>query len=103
VHSVGPLDPDGNVLAAPALSSVIFERLGRDEDLSDSPYLLVAGILDPALTEVSYLGAGDDTTCRLIDLLAALPAPLRMTIHLQEGLELLRYVHTIYDTKGHAV
>ena len=33
MHSVGPLDPDGNVLAAPALSSGIFERLGWDEDL----------------------------------------------------------------------
>jgi hypothetical protein len=33
VHSVGSLDPDGNVLAAPALSSAIFERLGRGEDL----------------------------------------------------------------------
>jgi hypothetical protein len=30
VHSAGPLDPDGNVLATPALSSVIFERLGRN-------------------------------------------------------------------------
>jgi hypothetical protein len=103
VHSVGPLDPDGNVLAAPALSSVIFERLGRGEDLSDSPHLLVAGILNPALTEVSYLGAGDDTTRRLIDLLAALPAPVRMTIHLQEGLELLRDVHRNYDARHRAV
>lgn len=29
-----PTDPDGNVLAAPALSSAIFERLGRGEDHS---------------------------------------------------------------------
>ena len=36
MHSVGPLDPDGNGLAAPALSSGIFERLGRGEDLLDS-------------------------------------------------------------------
>ena len=33
MHSVGALDPGGNVLAAPALSSAIFERLGRPEDL----------------------------------------------------------------------
>jgi hypothetical protein len=37
--------------------------------------------------EVSYLGAGDDTTRCLIYLLAAPPVPLRTTIHLQEGLD----------------
>jgi hypothetical protein len=35
--------------------------------------------------------------------LAAPLAPVRTTIHLQEGLELLRDVHTIYDTRRHPV
>jgi hypothetical protein len=79
------------------------ERLGRGDDLSDSPYLLVAGILDPALTGVSYLGAGDDTTRCLMDLLAAPPAPVRTTVYLQETLELLSDVHRIYDTSRYVV
>jgi hypothetical protein len=74
-----------------------------DSRISDSPHLLVAGVLYPALTEVSYLGAGHDPTRSRIDLLAAPPAPVRMTIHLQEVLELLRDVHRIYDTRRRAV
>ena len=49
------------------------------------------------------LGAGHDPTRSRIDLLVAPPAPVRMTIHLQEVLELLRDVHRIYDTRRRAV
>jgi hypothetical protein len=74
-----------------------------DSRISDSSYLLIAGIFDPALAEVSYLGAREDTTRCLIDLLATPPAPLRTTIHLQEGLKLLGDMHRIYGTRGRAV
>jgi hypothetical protein len=53
--------------------------------------------------EVSYLGAGDDTTRCLIYLLAAPPAPVRTRIDLQEGFKLLSDVHRIYATRCHFV
>src|SRR5215208_103196 len=65
--------------------------------------LRVAWVLYPALAEVGHVRAAHNTTCGLIDLLAAPLAPIRTTIGLQEGLELLSDVHMIYDTRCHAV
>jgi hypothetical protein len=55
--------------------------------------LLETRVLDPALPQVGDVGARHDTIRRLIDLLAAPPAPIRPTVHLQEALELLRDMH----------
>jgi hypothetical protein len=55
------------------------------------------------LTVHRVVRVGHNTTCGLIDLLAAPLAPVRTTIDLQEGLELLGHVHMIYDTRGHCV
>src|SRR5215208_3259176 len=65
--------------------------------------LRVAGVIYPALAEVGHVRPAHNTTCGLIDLLAAPLAPVRMTVHLQEDLKLLRDVHSIYDARGHAV
>src|SRR5215208_179803 len=65
--------------------------------------LRVAGVLYPALTQVGDVRARHDTTSCLIDLLAAPLAPVRTTIDLQEGFELLSDVHRIYATRGRAV
>ena len=55
------------------------------------------------LTVHRVVKVGHNTTCGLINLLAAPPAPVRVTVHLQEGLELLGDVHRIYATRGHVV
>src|SRR5215203_1792053 len=47
----------------------------------------------PFRKQVGDVRARDDTTRRLIDLLAAPPAPVRTAVHLQEALELLRDMH----------
>jgi hypothetical protein len=74
-----------------------------DSCISDRSHLLVAWVIDPALTEVGHVRAGHYSASSVVYLLARPPMPVRTTIGLQEGLELLRDVLSIYDTKRHTV
>src|SRR5215218_2875025 len=89
---------------SPFAQAILEPHLRREtHSLSDSLHLLVAWVLYPALAQVSDVRARYDTTSCLIDLLAAPPASVRMTVHLQEALELLSDVHMIYDTRRNIV
>jgi hypothetical protein len=95
-ESGGPVFHGGFTLLEPHLRR-------KAHRLSDRSHLLVAGVLYPALAEVGHIRPTYNTTCGLIDLLAAPLAPVRTTIDFQEGLELLSDVHRIYDTELRAV
>src|SRR5215203_1366555 len=71
-------------------------------DFGDGLQFLETGVLDPALPQVGDVRARHDTISRLVDLLAAPPAPIRTTVHLQEALELLRNVHLSLPPPPHS-
>src|SRR5919107_2192407 len=78
----------------PEAWTLLEPQLRREvHDLGYGFQLLETRVFDSALPQVGDVRARDDTPRRLIYLLATPPVPVRMTIHLQEGLELLRDVH----------
>src|SRR5829696_2974711 len=79
------------VLEAKTLLKPQFRR--KSHNLGYGFQLLETRVFDPALPQVGDVRARHDATCRLIDLLAAPPASIGTTVHLQEALELLRDVH----------
>src|SRR5215212_8356701 len=95
----------------PEVGTLLEPQFRREvHDLGYGLQFLESGVLDPTLPQVGDVRARHDTISRLVDLLAAPPAPVRTTVHLQEALELLRNVHlslppppgspcsSIYDT-----
>src|SRR5919112_197163 len=75
---------------------------GEVHDLGYGLQFFEAGVLDPALPQVGDVRARHDTICNLVDLLAAPPATVRTTVHLQEALELLRNVHLSLPPPPHS-
>jgi hypothetical protein len=55
------------------------------------------------LREVGHVGAGHDTTRGLGELGTGPLVAVRMMVRVQEMLELLGHVHSIYDSRGHVV
>jgi hypothetical protein len=69
------------------------------KNLKTLPKAARSGPKSTSLSETALTDAAGP----FIDLLAAPLAPVRTAIDLQEGLELLRDVHMIYDTRRHTV
>src|SRR5215207_10623824 len=86
-----PSSPTGG---PPFVAKVLLEPhlWGKAHRLCDSPHLLEARVLHPALAQVCDVGAAYDTARGLLKLRATPPLAVRTAVDLQEMLEPLRYV-----------
>src|SRR5215212_8473840 len=92
-----PSSPTGG---PPFVAQVLLEPhlWGKAHRLCDSPHLLEARVLHPALAQVSDVGAAYDTTRGLLKLRATPPLAVRTAVGIKEPLEPLRYVQ--YSAPG---